>query len=309
MTQANVIAIQAITEITGDDYVTSNQELVVNEMPQAKVDRRPANKSGPKSQAGKQKSARNAFKSGFFSKGLLPWEDAKRQEAQWEALVDYWGAHDPARVGLLRGLEFALLQQERLMVIERDKILGAMQSVDVALEFCKRAGLSTITYMNLPTWFFTIDDEGEKEWAIIVGNICLEALHLKDQYHDRLVGQIPKDYPHLYKYVMEQHKTSPSFLIALGQVYKQQTPILNLAALINELHERYPHHLTWAQAPERYQLLINGLRSEVTEKVVDVDKSYARAAAIQNRVLKSLAGLAAMNQQEVQALAAKRLSE
>lgn len=84
---------------------------------------------------------------------------------------------------------------------------------------------------------------------------------------------------------------------------------MNLAALINELHERYPHHLTWAQAPERYQLLINGLRSEVTEKVVDVDKSYARAAAIQNRVLKSLAGLAAMNQQEVQALATKSLLE
>jgi hypothetical protein len=84
---------------------------------------------------------------------------------------------------------------------------------------------------------------------------------------------------------------------------------LNLAALINNLQERYPHHLTWAQAPERYQLLINGLRSDVTEKLVDIDKSYARAAAIQNRVLKSLAGLAAMNQQEVQALAAKRLSE
>ncbi len=85
-------------------------------------------------------------------------------------------------------------------------------------------------------------------------------------------------------------------MIALGQVYKQQIPILNLAALINEPHERYPHHLTWAQTPARYQLLINGLRSEVTEKVADVDKSYARAAAIQNRVLKSLASLTAMNQ-------------
>jgi hypothetical protein len=194
-------------------------------------------------------------------------------------------------------------------VADHDKILGAMQSVDVALEFCKRAGLSTITYMNLPTWFFTIDDDDEKEWAITVGNIYVEALHLKEQYHDRLVGRIEKDYPHLYKYILEQYKASPSFLIALGQLYKQQTPILNLAALINDLHERYPHHLIWARAPERYQMLINGLRREVTEKVVDVDKSYARAAAIQNRVLKSLAGLTAMNQQEAQALATRRLVE
>ncbi len=149
----------------------------------------------------------------------------------------------------------------------------------------------------------------EKEWAITVGNIYAEALHLKEQYHDRLVGRIEKEYPHLYQYVMDQYKTSPSFLIALGQLYKQQTPILNLAALINQLHERYPHHLTWAQAPERYQLLINGLRSEVIEKVVDLDKSYALVAAIQNRVLKSLSGLTAMNQQEVQMVTSQRLSE
>lgn len=94
------------------------------------------------------------------------------QEAQWQALVDYWGVHDPARVGLLRGLDFAILQQERLMVIEHDKILGVIQSVDVALEFCKRAGLSTITYMNLPTWFFTIDNAGEKSGQLPLEYLC-----------------------------------------------------------------------------------------------------------------------------------------
>lgn len=60
--------------------------------------------------------------------------------------MGYWGAYDPARLGLLRGLEFAFLQQEHLMVIERNKILGAMQSVDVVLEFCKRSG-----FPRLPT--------------------------------------------------------------------------------------------------------------------------------------------------------------
>ncbi len=40
-----------------------------------------------------------------------------------------------------------------------------------------------------------------------------------------------------------------------------------------------------------------------------MDKSYARAAAIQNRILKVLAGLTAMNQQEAQTLATKRFLE
>lgn len=53
MQDANVVAIQAITEINGNDYVNSNHELVVTEIPQTKVDRKPVKKLGPKSQAGK----------------------------------------------------------------------------------------------------------------------------------------------------------------------------------------------------------------------------------------------------------------
>lgn len=68
MQDGNVVVIQAIIEINGDDFVTHNQELVVTEIPQAKVDRRLANKLGPKSQAGKQKSARNSFESDFSVK-------------------------------------------------------------------------------------------------------------------------------------------------------------------------------------------------------------------------------------------------
>ncbi len=56
-------------------------------------------------------------------------------------------------------------------------------------------------------------------------------------------------------------------------------------------------------------MLINSLSWEVTEKLVDVDKSYVRAAAIQNGVLKSLAEITATNQQEAQILATKRLLE
>lgn len=257
-------------------------------------------KPGPKSAPGKQKSARNAFKSGFFSRGMLPWEDAKQQQAQWHALVAYWGANDPARVGLLRTYEFALVQQERMMAIERDKILGVMQSSDIALEFTKRAGLSIMTYMNLPAWFFKIDDAGQKEWAIKVGHIHEQALHLKNNYHDRILSQIEAHYPDLYQYVMQDQRPNQSFSIVLGQQFKQQTPILNLAALINEIQESYPHHLTWADDPERYQLIVNGLRAEVTERVLEMDKSHVRASAIQQRMLKALSGLAALDQHEVQ---------
>lgn len=261
---------------------------------------RPAKSSGPKSLAGKQKSARNAFKSGFYSKGLLPWEDAKAQETQWHALVDYYHAYDPVRVGLLRTLEFALLQQERLMVMEREKIAGAMQSVDVALEFVKRANLPLASYVSMPAWFFKLDDAGEKAFALKIARIHREAIHFKNHYSDHLAGQVREHYPHLFDYVMDGERPGTSFAIALGQEFKQPTPVLNLGGLINELQDDYPHHLTWADDPEHYQYLINGLRVEVVERVVDWDRSSAQACAIQQRILKCMAGLAALDQHDAQ---------
>jgi hypothetical protein len=47
-------------------------------------------------------------------------------------------------------------------------------------------------------------------------------------------------------------------------------------------------------------LIIDGLRAELIERIIDMDKSFTRAAAIQNRMLKSLSGLAAVDQHEAQ---------
>jgi hypothetical protein len=218
---------------------------------------------GPKSLAGKKKSARNAFKSGFYSKALLPWEDPKAQQTQWDALVAQWGAYDPTRVGLLHTYTFALLQQQRLMVIERDKIIGAMQSVDFAIEFCKRAGLPLTSFSALPVWFFHPDDDHEKTRALEVARIYEQATMLKESFSDRVVPQIQSQYPDLYRYVMRNQPVSHSFLIALGQQYRQQTPILNLGGLLNSLQQQYAKHLIWAEDPRRYQLIIDGLRAEL----------------------------------------------
>ncbi len=256
--------------------------------------------SGPKSIAGKQKSSRNAFKSGFYSKALLPWEDCQEQDRQWDGLVKQWRAYDPSRVGLLHSYAFALLQQQRLMVIERDKIIGAMQSVDFASQFCNRAGLPITSALSIPAWFFMPDDGGEKKRAMQLGRIYDQASTLRESYSDRIAPQIQTDYPDLYRYVMSGQPVTHSFLIALGQRYRQQTTTLNLGALMQSLEERYRFHLVWSSAPERYQLVIDGLRAELVERTIDFDASFARATSLQNRLLKSLSGLAAIDRHELQ---------
>jgi hypothetical protein len=60
-----------------------------------------ANKShpqtGPKTQAGKQISSKNAQQFGIFSKGYLASENQAALEQQYLALCQQWGAYDPTR--------------------------------------------------------------------------------------------------------------------------------------------------------------------------------------------------------------------
>jgi len=104
--------------------------------------------------------------------------------------------------------------------------------------------------------------------------------------------------PALHQYVMVRAKESSSFIMTLGQRYGQSAVTLNLAALMNELHERFPYHFVWAEAPERYQAIIDGLRAEQMEASIDFEKSTRYATNFQNRIIKGYSALAALDQHE-----------
>ena len=65
---------------------------------------------------------------------------------------------------------------------------------------------------------------------------------------------------------------------------------------MNALHERFPCHFIWAQAPERYQCIIDGLRAEQMELAINFEKSTRYATNFQNRMIKGYSGLAALDQ-------------
>jgi hypothetical protein len=97
---------------------------------------------------------------------------------------------------------------------------------------------------------------------------------------------------------MVRAKEGSSFIMTLGQRYGQSTVTLNLAALMNELNDRFPHHLIWAQDPERYQAIIDGLRAEQMEAAIDFEKTTRYATNFQNRIIKGYPDLAALDRRE-----------
>lgn len=263
--------------------------------------------SGPKTEAGKAVSSQNARKDAIFVQGYLPHEDIGAKQEQFAQLQAQWHAIDPSRQILLRSIEQAQLGIERMMEIEQKKIAGLMQSTTIAKEFCTRAGLSGVVPEKLPPWFFLTSGEQDKQYALRAALIYDEALEFKNQYSDQLAAQVKDRYPAMYQYVMARAKNETSFILVLGQRYKQSAVTLNLAALMNELHDRFPYHFIWAQAPERYQCIIDGLRVEQMEAAIDFEKSTRYATNFQNRILKGYSGLAALDQHEAM-MGQRRLS-
>ena len=254
--------------------------------------------TGPKTDEGKKASSKNAQKAAIFTRGYLPSEDIAAKQAQFEALAQQWGGADPSRMMLLRTIEQAYLGIERQMLAERNIIEGAMQSLDMAQAFAKAAGMNPLLAMNMPSWYFAEGVDEIKGFAVQVRMAHGELKHLQNHFSDQLAAQIAQQYPQAYAYIMEGQRQNASFLSVLGQRYRLSTPALNLGAAVSEIAEKYRDHLIWAQDPERYELIIAGLRSTKVRELIDWDKSNRYAVSLQNRLFKGFQGLALMNEQE-----------
>jgi hypothetical protein len=254
--------------------------------------------TGPKTEQGKAISSKNAIKAGIFSQGYLPWEDQEAKQIELSLLATEWGVTDPAGLYFLRDIEQANLAQERLMYAERLAVEGAMQSAGVGDEFGLRANLDKHIASLLPSWYFLEDDEGNKERALYLDKVYTQAEHLKSHYSDQLVAQAQNRYPQLHHHVMQGYQPNSSFVMVLAKEFKQSTPTLNLATLMNKLAEQYRFHLLWAQDPKRYQIIIDGLRAEKILQVLDFDKSNRYLTSFQNRRMRALQGLEVLERRQ-----------
>jgi hypothetical protein len=259
-------------------------------------------RAGPKSDAGKRISSKNAQKGSIFTKGYLESENPQERQAQFERLCEQWGAHDPSRQMLLRSIEEAVLGSERMMIAIRQKIEGRMQSLDIAREFAIQAGINPIAALSLPNWFFKDEAGGEKDDAQKIYGAWLESHTLKSHYSDQLSAQIAQQFPGLYAYVMEGQRQGAIFSTALGQRYRQTTPLLNMNELIKEIEEKYRFHLIWAEDAKRFEIIIAGIRASQMLEVMDLEKTNRYATGFQNRILKGMHGLAIIDQYEAKAV-------
>ena len=256
--------------------------------------------TGPKTESGKKVVSKNAQKTGIFTQGYLPTENVTQKQNEFEQLCKEWNGHSVGRKMILRSIEQAFLGIERMMVNEKIILEGSLQSLDIASEFCSMADIDPLRATAIPKWFFSADDDANKQFALSIDNIWREANRLKMQFTDSIIPEISKLFPNLYRYVVGVKTGNVSFINCLSERCEQSTVALDLAVLMNQILEKYPHHMLWASDPMRYQALINAVRARRMRNAVDLDKSTRHGTNFQNRILKGFQMLALMDQYEKQ---------
>ena len=257
--------------------------------------------TGPKTAAGKARSSKNAQKSALFSQGYLPHEDVEAKKSQFIQMTNQWGAHDPTRLTLLRTLEQAQLGLERQMQLEKLIVQGALADCDISREFARRSGLGVIDDSQIPLWFFEEPYDGPiKQTCPYLAQVIEEAYELKAKFSDRLFAEIEERFPALYGYVMHDQRPGVAFSSVISNQFKQNSIPMNLAGLINQMIDKKKWHFLWADHGERYQKLIDAIRAKKALGAIDADKSARYATSFQNRIIRAIQALVAMDQFEAQ---------
>lgn len=252
-----------------------------------------AKHTGPRTAVGKLNSSRNALKKGIYSNALLPNEDPQALEALADDLGRRFDVQDAAGEILVNRLLQTTLQSNRLQTAQANLIRAKMHTMEVRRAFCVQVGIDVLAANELPNWYFEEDDT-KRQAALEMTNVWAEAKILRENFSTDLILRARKEFPSLWRYLMGPdgsaiQKVHATLGERIATLYKHPSPLSNLQELINELEKKHQHALLYAKNAERYEAVINGLRSKA---VLDVysDPNWSRADAATHKRTNELVG-------------------
>jgi hypothetical protein len=241
--------------------------------------------TGPKTQEGKSKSAKNSLKFGIFSSVLLPSEDKQAVEAFIENLKSTFAlSHGAGEVLASRyahtSLQLNRLQQAQLAIAE-----GKRYSNKSREKFCIDAGMYYRSAEEVPDWYFNGDQEPRTK-ALFIESVNNDAYYLKNHYSPDLMTLAKTKLPFLWEFVMgeegDPRQKAHTFGTYLGAKFGSSQPQTNIQSLIKKLEADYKYELLWAQNLERFEAIIRALDAQaILDTMTDVN--LVRAESLLHR--------------------------
>ncbi len=219
-------------------------------------------KSGPKTVAGKKRSAQNAIKSGLYSAQLLAGESMGAYAAVRSALVEEYEAYDALALSAVEELAITTLRRNRVFAAEAKYMAGIMQTEDarkaVALKLYGSEGHSRV----IPWWFLDTGESDEKSKAMRVYAALVQLDELKAVGVKQGIQALKEACPEAYWLVMGYRREDEQFWQVLARVTQRNNVIDCVDAFKTKVKTDYERYIDWAKNHRRYQAVVNLVYAE-----------------------------------------------
>ncbi len=208
-------------------------------------------KSGPKTVAGKKRSAQNAIKSGLYTAHLIAGESMATYAAVCGALIEEYEAYDALALSAVEELAITTLRRSRVFAAEAKYMAGIMQTEDarkaVAIKLYGGEGHSRV----IPWWYLETGESDEQSKAMRLYG-ALQQLRALGATGFKHGTQVLKDtYPDAYWLAMHYQQGDEQFWQVLARVTQRSTVIDCVDAFKTKVNTDYERYIDWAKNRRR----------------------------------------------------------
>jgi len=250
--------------------------------------------TGPKSQTGKQKAAKNALKSGLYVPTTIHPEEAERLTAIREALFFLTASGDvddhPMAAVVIDNVAMAQIRLARLQSIETEAARHWFADVRVKQRFCSAVGLASIYAEGVPLWYFEAVESATKQEAVEIERALREA-NLLTKYQQPPAGteQSPA-LASLRTFVAEQLGDERETLVAaITRNFEGSNFAARVRGLTTWMERTYVWELRWAGNPRGFEAAIAKLKAEVWGEIYANEARQKLYVSLQRHVAQQLA--------------------
>ncbi len=254
-------------------------------------------KTGPKTLAGKKRSAQNAIKSGVYATTLLSGEVHSDYKEMRDALIEDYEAYDALGLSAVEEVVMTYVRKKRIVNAETQYLSGVMQTEEAREALCEKLygdkGLKRVT----PWWYLELGPCPEKRTADVIYKAFLQLKKFKNKGGYQTDQAFGFAYPELYTVVMWfQEDSAKSFPQTLTALTGKPDMASGLKAFEETLRKEYLKHIEWAQNASRYQKVVEMVYAEFAMRVMSKPEMIKLTNALNRQTEHALSVLHARGQ-------------
>ncbi len=254
-------------------------------------------KTGPKTLAGKKRSAQNAIKSGVYATTLLSGEVHSDYKEMRDAMIEDFEAYDALGLSAVEEVVMTYVRKKRIVNAETQYLAGVMQTEEARQALCEKLYGDKSMKRVTPWWYLEVGACKEKKMSIII----LKALEQLKKFKSKGGYQTDQafgfTYPELHTVVMWfQDDTTKTIPQTLSVLTGKPDMASALEVFERRMRELYAKHIEWAENASRYQKVVEMVYAEFAMRVMSKPEMIKLTNALNRQTEHALSVLHARGQ-------------